>query len=162
MNPARSFGPAVITATFPTIHWIFWIGPFAGAGLAVIFYKLIKVLEYETGNQVLNDEDDDDAGLQRRSSCHCIEAAVASNPIMVTAPSASVPAFRKSSSLVPMRTPTAVDPSGGTGDSFYTSSLKSGPTTSVPAGSSLDPNLPRNAQETKRFDASRITYYEHD
>ncbi|KAI0397296.1 aquaporin-like protein [Xylariaceae sp. FL0594] len=50
LNPARSFGPAVVTGSFPTYHWIYFIGPILGALLASGFYKLIKVLEYETVN----------------------------------------------------------------------------------------------------------------
>ncbi|KZL82525.1 mip family channel protein [Colletotrichum incanum] len=50
LNPARSFGPCVITATFDQEHWIYWVGPFFGALIAVIFYKFIKILEYEMAN----------------------------------------------------------------------------------------------------------------
>jgi aquaporin related protein len=47
LNPARSFGPCVITLTFDQEHWIYWVGPFIGALLAVAFYRFIKTLEYE-------------------------------------------------------------------------------------------------------------------
>lgn len=50
MNPARSFGPCVVLHTFPGYHWIYWLGPALGALLAVCFYRLIKILEYETAN----------------------------------------------------------------------------------------------------------------
>ena len=50
MNPARSFGPAVVLGTFPSYHWIYWIGPFLGSLVAVAFYRFVKVLEYETAN----------------------------------------------------------------------------------------------------------------
>ncbi|CAO2657224.1 Nn.00g033500.m01.CDS01 [Neocucurbitaria sp. VM-36] len=50
LNPARSFGPSVVLHSFHSYHWIYWIGPLLGAFLAVIFYRLIKVLEYETAN----------------------------------------------------------------------------------------------------------------
>lgn len=50
LNPARSFGPDVILRTFDGYHWIYWIGPLLGAIVAVIFYRLIKFLEYETAN----------------------------------------------------------------------------------------------------------------
>lgn len=50
LNPARTFGPAVVLHSFDSYHWIYWIGPLLGAILAVVFYRLIKVLEYETAN----------------------------------------------------------------------------------------------------------------
>lgn len=50
LNPARSFGPAVVDASFAGYHWIYWVGPFLGALLAVAFYKIVKGLEYETVN----------------------------------------------------------------------------------------------------------------
>ncbi|KAI8937974.1 hypothetical protein NX059_005654 [Plenodomus lindquistii] len=50
LNPARTFGPCVVLHSFDSYHWIYWIGPLLGAILAVVFYRLIKVLEYETAN----------------------------------------------------------------------------------------------------------------
>lgn len=50
MNPARSFGPAVVTRHFDHYHWIYWLGPILGTILAATFYKFIKILEYETAN----------------------------------------------------------------------------------------------------------------
>lgn len=38
MNPARSFGPAIIGWTWND-HWVYWVGPFFGAGLAGIVHK---------------------------------------------------------------------------------------------------------------------------
>lgn len=40
MNPARSLGPAVWTNHW-THHWTYWVGPFAGSGLAAVFYKYV-------------------------------------------------------------------------------------------------------------------------
>ncbi|KAJ8132715.1 hypothetical protein O1611_g912 [Lasiodiplodia mahajangana] len=56
VNPARSFGPAVATRSFPTYHWIYFIGPILGALIAAGFYKFIKVLEYETVNPGQDDD----------------------------------------------------------------------------------------------------------
>jgi hypothetical protein len=42
VNPARSFGPAVITQKFDSYHWIYWVGPILGAILASAFYMFIK------------------------------------------------------------------------------------------------------------------------
>lgn len=50
VNPARSFGPAVVEHSFPSYHWIYWLGPCLGALLASAFYLFIKKLEYETAN----------------------------------------------------------------------------------------------------------------
>jgi aquaporin related protein len=47
LNPARSFGPDAVAHQFSSDHWIYWVGPFIGTLLAVFFYYLMKVLEYE-------------------------------------------------------------------------------------------------------------------
>jgi MIP family channel proteins len=39
INPARSFGPAVVSGVF-TDQWIFWVGPFSGALVAALLYEL--------------------------------------------------------------------------------------------------------------------------
>jgi len=41
MNPARSFGPAVATGTWDS-HWVYWVGPVAGALLAVGAYEILR------------------------------------------------------------------------------------------------------------------------
>jgi aquaporin rerated protein, other eukaryote len=44
LNPARSFGPAVIDRKFHSYHWIYWVGPILGAFLASAFYMFIKAV----------------------------------------------------------------------------------------------------------------------
>jgi aquaporin related protein len=50
LNPARSFGPCVATSDFPGYHYVYWIGPFMGTLLAVVIYKIVKLVECEVIN----------------------------------------------------------------------------------------------------------------
>lgn len=70
LNPARSFGPCVVSGVFDSEHWIYCkcscpnlsiatcsnlismpgVGPGLGAIIAVVFYKFIKILQYEVAN----------------------------------------------------------------------------------------------------------------
>ncbi|CAI9167770.1 unnamed protein product [Rangifer tarandus platyrhynchus] len=47
MNPARSFGSAVIVGKFE-VHWIFWVGPLTGAVLASLIYNFILFPDTKT------------------------------------------------------------------------------------------------------------------
>ena len=40
MNPARSFGPALVTWEWSN-HWLYWAGPLLGAALAVLTYRCV-------------------------------------------------------------------------------------------------------------------------
>ncbi|KAK8935096.1 Aquaporin TIP1-1 [Platanthera zijinensis] len=42
MNPAISFGPALVSWKW-THHWIYWAGPLIGGGLAGIIYELVFI-----------------------------------------------------------------------------------------------------------------------
>lgn len=41
MNPARSFGPAVVAGAWES-HWVYWAGPLAGALLGAGAYQLLR------------------------------------------------------------------------------------------------------------------------
>jgi len=44
MNPARSFGPALIAGVWRD-QWIYWLGPIMGASLGALFYQTIRLPE---------------------------------------------------------------------------------------------------------------------
>jgi MIP family channel proteins len=44
MNPARSFGPALVSGTWES-QWIYYAGPFAGAVVGVLAYELLRKAE---------------------------------------------------------------------------------------------------------------------
>jgi aquaporin related protein len=46
LNPARSLGPAVVSG-FQGYHWIYWLGPVLGAGVASAVFLGLKILEPE-------------------------------------------------------------------------------------------------------------------
>ena len=46
MNPARSFGPALMSGSWDN-HWIFWIGPIVGGPIAALVYKYVFMSDGE-------------------------------------------------------------------------------------------------------------------
>ncbi|OAA62977.1 Major intrinsic protein [Cordyceps fumosorosea ARSEF 2679] len=56
INPARSFGPAVITG-FTGYQWIYWLGPFMGSGVAYGLYTFLTWVDYKTANPGQDDDD---------------------------------------------------------------------------------------------------------
>lgn len=42
MNPAVTFGPAVVSWTW-TNHWIYWAGPLIGGGIAGLVYEVVFI-----------------------------------------------------------------------------------------------------------------------
>lgn len=42
MNPARSFGPALVAGTW-SFQWIYWLGPIAGAVMGALTYQFIRL-----------------------------------------------------------------------------------------------------------------------
>ncbi|KAK1394601.1 Tonoplast intrinsic protein 12 [Heracleum sosnowskyi] len=42
MNPAVSFGPAVVSWSWSS-HWVYWLGPFLGSAVAAIVYRIFML-----------------------------------------------------------------------------------------------------------------------
>jgi len=47
MNPARAFGPALVSWDW-TCHWIFWVGPLIGGGIAGLVYDVCFIEDEPT------------------------------------------------------------------------------------------------------------------
>ena len=44
MNPARSFGPALLSGTWNS-HWVYWVGPLLGAALGALLYRYVRAAD---------------------------------------------------------------------------------------------------------------------
>jgi aquaporin related protein len=62
LNPVRAFSPSVVVGKLVAYHWIYWLGPFLGAILAISYHKLLKFLQYQTANC---GQDDDGLDVNR-------------------------------------------------------------------------------------------------
>ncbi|RVW56964.1 Aquaporin TIP1-3 [Vitis vinifera] len=51
MNPAVSFGPAVVSWTWSN-HWVYWLGPFIGAAIAAFVYSIFYLSPTTTSNSL--------------------------------------------------------------------------------------------------------------
>ncbi|XP_075757789.1 aquaporin-2 [Pelodiscus sinensis] len=74
MNPARSFAPSVIEGDF-SAHWVFWVGPLAGAAVASLIYNYILFPHAKTLSERLAilkgvepEEDWEERDIRRRQS----------------------------------------------------------------------------------------------
>lgn len=47
MNPARALGPAIIGGEWAA-HWVYWVGPLVGAGLAALLYDFLHSQKAES------------------------------------------------------------------------------------------------------------------
>ncbi|TQS36101.1 hypothetical protein Golomagni_03457 [Golovinomyces magnicellulatus] len=68
LNPARSLAPCVVNKAFDSYHWIYWVGPICGVFLAVLFYNLVKALEYETAQEISTDVEHNLSNPHHRNS----------------------------------------------------------------------------------------------
>lgn len=54
MNPARSFGPALVSGDW-TDHWVYWVGPLIGGALAGLIFETFFIVR--THVQIPRDEE---------------------------------------------------------------------------------------------------------
>lgn len=47
MNPARSFGPALVSGAW-NAHWVYWIGPIVGGLIAALLYQYVFIKREES------------------------------------------------------------------------------------------------------------------
>jgi aquaporin related protein len=85
LNPARSFGPDIVHRKFDGYHWIYWLGPLLGAIFAVIFYRLIKALEYETANPGADFDGQDRPHHGSKADTHYEDAQRSEKPLKLFA-----------------------------------------------------------------------------
>ncbi|KAJ3496925.1 hypothetical protein NLG97_g2297 [Lecanicillium saksenae] len=80
INPARSFGPAVVTK-FVGYHWIYWLGPVMGAVLAFVLYTFLKFVDYAMANP---GQDSDNLERGRSGSLNSRSAMLDKRPGMAS------------------------------------------------------------------------------
>lgn len=50
VNPARTFGPAIVNGNFVSEFWIYFVGPTLGASIAAAIYGVMRAIGYQTAN----------------------------------------------------------------------------------------------------------------
>lgn len=56
MNPAMSFGPAVLSWTWKN-HWVYWMGPMIGAAVAALVYDTFFIVDIAYEHLALKDRE---------------------------------------------------------------------------------------------------------
>jgi aquaporin related protein len=79
LNPTRSFGPCVVTRSFPSYHYIYWFGPIMGTLLAYGMYRIVKIVEYETVNPGQDFDDHEAAAFQPPENAETSDQVVRPN-----------------------------------------------------------------------------------
>ncbi|XP_069828264.1 aquaporin-5-like [Dendropsophus ebraccatus] len=64
MNPARSFGPAIIMGLY-SYHWVFWVGPMCGAIFGSLIYNYILVPPMKNPLSILQESYDPEHECER-------------------------------------------------------------------------------------------------
>ncbi|KAK4936398.1 Aquaporin-1 [Elasticomyces elasticus] len=106
INPARAFGPDVVSHSFPSYHWIYWVGPILGSLVATTFFYVLRVFEWESANP---GQDFDDLEVQMLSP-HKKTA----RPNVAHAPPSSMASTSRSFSLYKEGTAENISPSNST------------------------------------------------